>query len=190
MSLEAMQKQETCEHPTPYGIVIATRMLFRPGYIDLDVASSEAMNRSVGAKRFYSKADDGLNQPWVAKNVFLNPPGSQTPKGDPKGASPLDWLDKLIIEHQSGNILQAVYIGYNGPETLSKRPGACRTASGIIHSSMEQTCTDPSDGMTRNGRIKFLGDRPFFPSVILYFGADSARFFKYFKKFGTRIMVP
>jgi hypothetical protein len=189
VSLEAMQKQETCEHPTPKGILDAARETFC-GLIDLDVASSEAMNKYVQAYRFYSKEDDGLSQTWKAQNVFLNPPGSQTAKGQPKWSSALAWLDNLVMGYRTGLFPEAIYIGYNGPETLSKRPAKCRIASGIIHSSREHTCTDPEDGMTSNGRIKFLGDRPFFPSVILYFGADSTRFFKYFSKFGTRIIVP
>jgi hypothetical protein len=190
MTLEAMQKQETCEHPTPKGILDAARNTFMCGYIALDVASSRAMNEYVQAKWFFSKEDDALALSWRATNVFLNPPGSQTPKGQPKGPSALDWLDKLVQDYCTGLFAEAIYIGYNGPETLSKRPGLCRIASGIIHSSKEHACTDPEDGMTSNGRIKFLGDRPFFPSVILYFGADSTRFFKYFSKFGTRIIVP
>jgi hypothetical protein len=189
MTLEAMQKQETCEHPTPKGILDAARDTFH-GRIDLDVASSFAMNQYVDARRYYTKEADGLSKTWVSTNLFLNPPGSQTPKGEPKGPSALEWLDHLVACFRTGDFFEAIYIGYNGPETLSKRPSKCRIASGIIHSSREHTCTDPEDGMTSNGRIKFLGDRPFFPSVILYFGADSTRFFKNFSKFGTRIIVP
>jgi hypothetical protein len=188
MTLEAMQKQETCEHPTPKGILDAVRSVF--GIIDLDPASSKAMNQYVQAVRYFSKENNGLGQNWKAQNVFLNPPGSQAPKGQTKGPSALDWLEKLVLEYCVGAFSEAIYIGYNGPETLSKCPSLCRIASGIIHSSREHTCTDPEDGMTSNGRIKFLGDRPFFPSVILYFGADSTRFFKCFSKFGTRIIVP
>jgi DNA N-6-adenine-methyltransferase (Dam) len=190
VSLEAMQKQETCEHPTPKGILDAARNTFMCGFVDLDPASSKAMNQFVKAARYFTKEDDAINRDWTSINVFLNPPGSQTPKGEPRGASALEWLDKLVLCYQVGTFLEAIYIGYNGPETLSKRPGACRIASGIIHSSREHACTDPENGMTSNGRIKFLGDRPFFPSVILYFGADSTWFFKYFSKFGTRIIVP
>lgn len=185
-----MQLQETCEHPTPAGILTAARATFIDYFIDLDPASSAEMNVYVQAARFFSKTENGLAQAWKAKNVFLNPPGSQTPKGQPKGPSALDWLDKLVAEYYNGQFLEAIYIGYNAPESLSKRPVHCRAASVIIHSSVEHTCTDPEDGMTGNGRIKFLGDRPFFPSLILYYGPNHLRFLQNFTKFGTRIILP
>ena len=43
------------------------------GNIDLDPASCEAAQKTIGACRFYSEADDGLNQRWQGK-VWLNPP--------------------------------------------------------------------------------------------------------------------
>ena len=44
------------------------------GGIDLDPASSLQANRTVRAKRIFTKADNGLFQDWHG-NVFLNPPG-------------------------------------------------------------------------------------------------------------------
>jgi hypothetical protein len=194
--LEAMQVQTTCEHPTPQGILKATRKVFAAGKVLLDVASSSEMNQYVQADRIFTKTENGLAQNWVSENVFLNPPGSQRPKdqpkikGQPRLPSALAWLDKLVLHFERGDISEAIYIGYNGPETLSKRPQHCRIASGVIHSSTEHTCVEKEDGMTGNGRIKFLGDRPFFPSVILYFGSNDIRFLSEFIKFGTAIIIP
>jgi hypothetical protein len=190
MTLEAMQAQTTCEHPTPQGILQAARDTFFHGWIFLDPASSAEMNQHVKAEVFYTKEDDGFSKWWEGSSCFLNPPGSQSPKGEPKGRSPLEWLDKLVGHLEVGDIAEAIYIGYNGPETLSKRPQHCRRAAGIIHSSTEHTGSSDVDGLTNNGRIKFLGDRPFFPSVILYYGFGADRFFTNFTKFGTRIIVP
>jgi hypothetical protein len=190
MTLEALQAQTTCEHPTPQGILQAARDTFEAGIIYLDVASSDEMNKFVRASLYYTKKQDGFKRIWEGTNCLLNPPGSQSEEGEPRGRSPLEWLDKLVGHLEAGDLREAIYIGYNAPETLSKRPHHCRRASGIIHSSTEHTGSSDIDGLTKNGRIKFLGDRPFFPSVILYFGWNQKRFFHNFSRFGTRIIVP
>src|SRR6266496_6027731 len=45
--------------------------------IDLDPASCKEANLIVRAKKFYSKEDNGLIQPWYG-NVWLNPPFGTT----------------------------------------------------------------------------------------------------------------
>lgn len=191
MTLEALQAQTTCEHPTPQGILQAARDTFSLGRICFDPASSQAMNEFVKADWYYTKEFDGFTRTWAGfENCFLNPPGSQTANGEPRGRSPQEWLDKLVMHLEAGNFREAIYIGYNGGETLSKRPQHCRKAAGIIHTSTEHTGSADVDRLTTNGRIKFLGDRPFFPSVILYFGWNQKRFFRNFSRFGARIIVP
>lgn len=54
--------------------LIATTTAFLGGEIDLDPASSPYANQLVGATRHYTWEDNGLMQPWRAKNVYLYPP--------------------------------------------------------------------------------------------------------------------
>jgi ParB family chromosome partitioning protein len=81
---------------------MAARQLL--GGIDLDPASCEAANEIIQAERYYTKADDGLKQPWRGK-VFLNPPGG-------RGVVKAFW-SKLIEHYRAGEVTEAVWIGYS-----------------------------------------------------------------------------
>ena len=60
---------------------------------DLDVAAPPGGVAWIPAKRYYTKADDGLSQPWEGK-VWCNPPYSK--------ATP--WVEKMI-DHRNGFLL-------------------------------------------------------------------------------------
>lgn len=68
------------------------------GGIDLDPASSEAANEIVGAGRYYTIHDNGLNQPWKG-TVWLNPP---------YGGENRLFVERLIREYEAGNVTAAV----------------------------------------------------------------------------------
>jgi hypothetical protein len=70
----ALHSSLSSEWYTPPEIIALVRTALG-GVIDLDPASSEIGNRIVGAKRYYTQADDGLKQRWVG-NVWLNCPYS------------------------------------------------------------------------------------------------------------------
>ena len=182
-----MQTQATNDHPTPPGLLASARLVL--GGIELDPASSAKNNEYVRADRYYHESEDGLIQPWVARSVFLNPPGSQRADGS-IGPSALTWLDKLVRCWESGDVREAIYIGYNAPENLSKRPEQLAKATAIIHSSVLAQPRSDRDGLTGNGRIKFQGDRPYFPSLIVYYGppGESRIFMDEFRRFGNRII--
>ena len=67
---------ESNEWLTPIGVIEASRRVLET--IDLDPASSEFGNSRVMAKRYYTKEQDGLKQPWFG-SVFCNPPGGRIP---------------------------------------------------------------------------------------------------------------
>ena len=64
------------EFYTPSSIMKPVRNILGP--IDLDPASCERANRTVEAKKYFTKDDDGLKQDWkLYKTVFTNPPYQQ-----------------------------------------------------------------------------------------------------------------
>ena len=78
------------------------------GSIDLDPASSHVANRAIQAATFYSQETDGLAQEWRG-NVWMNPPYAQ----------PLisQFCDKLVEEHQVGNVPAAVVLTNDSTDT-------------------------------------------------------------------------
>jgi hypothetical protein len=54
--------------------VIATTTAFFDGEINLDPASSDHANALVQAHRYFTWEQNGLNQSWKSKNIYLYPP--------------------------------------------------------------------------------------------------------------------
>ena len=79
------------DYYTPVELIERIRMAF--GEIDLDPASHAAANAKIGAKRYYTKAEDGLRRPWYGR-VWLNPPFGDWPQ----------FAEKLIEEWRRGEI--------------------------------------------------------------------------------------
>ncbi|MGL5059059.1 MAG: DNA N-6-adenine-methyltransferase [Microcoleus sp.] len=177
------------EHPTPQSVIEAAHQVM--GWINLDPASSRDFNERVRAAFYYTKEQNGFTKNWYdAQTIFLNPPGSQSTLGQPKNPSCHQWLDKLVETKQTYlSLEQAIYVGYNGPETLSRRPWHCRSADAVLWTSVEGTATEEEGFIKSSGRVKFASDRPYFPSIILYFGWNSEGFREYFAKFGTFLEV-
>ena len=96
--------EESWYTPVPW-IEMAREVM---GTIDLDPASSEFANRTVGATRYFTVDDNGLEQEWHG-TVWLNPPFSQ-----PKVTQ---FTQKLCDEYQAGRVTQAVSLYNNNTET-------------------------------------------------------------------------
>jgi len=79
------------------------------GDIDCDPASTEIANRTVGAKQYYTAADDGLQQKW-GERVYMNPPY----------ANPLvaQFTESLVSRVDSGEVRQAVVLVNNATDTV------------------------------------------------------------------------
>jgi phage N-6-adenine-methyltransferase len=91
---------------TPAEYIAAAREVM--GGIDLDPASSEAAQQTVGAAHYFTAADDGLTLDWYGR-VWLNPPYSQPLIGN--------FITKLTTEFTVGNVEQAVMVTNNCTDT-------------------------------------------------------------------------
>jgi phage N-6-adenine-methyltransferase len=150
--------------PEPY--IVAARAVM--GGIDLDPASTAAANEVVGASRYFTAEQNGLDQPWTGC-VWLNPPY----------ARPLIWLfsEKLAEEVSGGNVEQAIALVNNGTETVWFQRLA-EVAKAVCFPS---------------GRVKFWHpDRisaPLQGQAVLYFGDNAKRFCSEFMAFGFTAAV-
>ncbi|MEI8167016.1 MAG: DNA N-6-adenine-methyltransferase [Chloroflexales bacterium] len=121
----ALTSQESTDWYTPAWCIAAVRHVL--GSIALDPASSELANRTVGASRIFTAADDGLTQRWRAPTVFLNPPYN----GDAA-----TWCEKAQHEYRAGHtdaiiILVFAKLGYQWFEELFDAYPTCLMRSRI-----------------------------------------------------------
>ena len=152
---------------TPEHIVDAAADVFGSGSgdcpgIDLDPASCEEANKIVMADKFYTLADNGLEQPWSG-NVWLNPPYDKVGP----------WVEKMIAEYEAGNIKSAIMLVNANCETVwfSKlwKYSICFV----------------------RGRLKFWNPEKSSAvgaphgNAVIYLGMESLRFAEVFKAIGT-----
>src|SRR5690242_13605881 len=86
-------QQKSVEWYTPPALLRAAREVL--GSIELDPASCELANKTVGASRYYDKQTDGLQQSWHAETVWLNPPYCKVGAVSNQQC----WTNKLIAEY-------------------------------------------------------------------------------------------
>ena len=147
---------------TPAKYVDSARSVM--GEFDLDPASALRANDTVQAKTFYTKEDNGLEQPWEGR-VWLNPPYAGL-------AGP--FLEKLMTERQTGNVTEAIIL----------LPLRCADSNWFTPVWDLTICiTDHRiafmrpDGISKSGNIT--------GSVFAYFGPNRSEFIREFKKFGV-----
>lgn len=137
--------------------------------IDLDPASSPLANKTVGARHIFTRAENGLVQPWEGR-VFMNPPyGDEAPR----------WVAKLLMEFHAGRIEQAIAL---------LRVGAASGVSWFPPLWEFPLCFLPQ-------RIKFVDplggpSSPDHGSVFVALGIEPERFAAAFLPLGGRVFVP
>ena len=135
------------------------------GEIDLDPASNKQAQKTIQAKQFYTKADNGLDKPWRGR-VWLNPPYMQPDISN--------FMDKMVEEVRLENTSQAIMLTHNYTDTTWFHAGVSVAAA---------IC------FTR-GRISFMNaDRstagpPTCGQAFFYFGPGTKAFHKIFSSVG------
>jgi hypothetical protein len=113
------QNSANVEIFTPPNIILAAHRTM--GGIDIDPASCDAANKIVGAKRFFTKEDDGILKEWNGK-AWLNHPFGRAEKAcladcqkkhnhhDYELYGNARWINKLLAEIAAYNVSQACCI--------------------------------------------------------------------------------
>ena len=156
------------EFYTPSHIIELARASM--GGIDLDPASCELANETVGATRFYDIKQDGLKRPWFG-NIFLNPPYSRF--GPP-------FVRKAVEEFKSARIKQAIILlnvnhiathWFN--DAMQVEHLVCLPRKRINHTSPIHITSSPTSA-----------------SVLIGIGVDRERFIEHFGPLGRIAFVP
>lgn len=139
------------------------------GGIDLDPASSETANRTVGAEKFFTESDNGLDKPWFGK-VWLNPPYAQP--------AIAHFADKMVEEWGNGDVEAAIVLTHNYTDTAWFQKMA-RASAAIC--------------FTR-GRVRFVSPEgelaaPTQGQAFFYFGHDVDAFAEVFAAVGFVVEV-
>lgn len=170
-SAEVIEKTKTAhvshnsgnnEWYTPEPFIQAARAVM--GSIDLDPATSEIANRTVGADIYYTVDDDGLSKEWPVGRIWMNPPYSQPLIGR--------FAQRIADESRRGS--EAIVLVNNATET-----------------AWFQVMTDACSSICfPKTRVKFLdpagkpSGAPLQGQAIIYFGNNPELFIEEFEKFG------
>lgn len=136
------------------------------GGIDTDPASSDVANSIVGASRYFTQVQDGLQQQWTGR-VWMNPPYAE--------GLVADFVEALVVKFDSGEVEQACVLVNNATETQWFQR-LLRSASSLC---------------LLQGRIKFLDKQgveaktPVQGQALLYLGKQVDRFVRACRGAGT-----
>lgn len=167
----ALYSSQSVEWYTPAEYIDAVRAVL--GQIDLDPASCEQANHTVGATRIFTEADDGLSRDWFGR-VFLNPPYGMQGKESLAGL----FCRKAIDELQKQNI------------------DACIILVNAVHSQEWQRPLYKFPVCLVDHRIKFVsGDgapnqNPTYQNAFFYLGTDFDAFAREFADSGFVLVSP
>lgn len=175
-SMQVLTSQETGEWYTDPESIRRVAATLRG--IELDPASSELANTIVGAQRFFTKEDNGLEKVWNARTVFCNPP--YTPR-----TSTIRWTgwmrqNYLDQNFASGILLVFAKIGYNWFNELVQNYPVCIAYERIPFIS-PATMTPLMDDNGRPLAAKHA-------SAYVYFGRDIHAFKANFEDIGIMVM--
>lgn len=147
---------------TPQRYIEAARAVL--GEIDLDPASCADANRVVQARRFYTKEDDGLAQPWGGR-VWCNPPYS---------GEAGKFASKLYAEYVAGNVRAGILL-VNSQTTPNQ--WFAPLWDSLLCFTNHRIAFEPGAGQAES--------HPTYGAIFAYYGPDPARFAEVFSELGT-----
>lgn len=157
---------ESVEWYTPNRYLIHVRKVL--GEIDLDPASSAQANTTVGAKEYFTEADDGLGRDWHGR-FFMNPPYGKTADGKSLAAA---FCNKALAEYEAGRVLAGIILVNS------------------LHSQTWQAPLYDHPVCFVDHRIQFVSadgeenKNPTFQNIFIYLGDDLLKFQDAFEDFG------
>lgn len=171
------------EYYTPQNIVLAARVALL-GAIDLDPASSEKANETVGAYRYFTPREDGLKRLWFG-NVWLNHPFGRAEEACQRGCKKRHvhhdfpyygnaaWINKVVHEWESSRINAACCITYAATSEAWFQP---------LLKQPQCFLTPRTNYRLPNGKIAKGVSKG---SVVSYFGPNVETFIGAFKGLGV-----
>jgi hypothetical protein len=135
------------------------------GRIDLDVASCEQAQKTVRAKRIFTKSDNALIQDWYG-NIFGNPPYSVP--------NIVLFTDKLLEELAAKHVRSAIWLTNNSTDTAWFRRLA--TAATAICFTRGRIRFTSSDGTNQYAPVQ--------GQAFFFFGKDLPAFKRHFGQVG------
>lgn len=162
---DGMKSTDTVEWYTPAAVYTRVRGVFG-GAIDTDPCSCASAQERIQAQRYYTIADDGLDQPWEG-NTFVNPPYGDEIK---------PWIPRTVEAYESGECRSIIMLVPGRTETDWFTP--------LLHYPI----------CIVHGRLTFWNptkpDKPApFPSIVVYLGHELTTFRDWFSDIGP-IYVP
>ena len=148
---------------TPAEYIEAARAVM--GGIDLDPATSEIANKTVGALSYFTAEDDGLTRHWAGR-VWMNPPYAAELIGR--------FTEKLGRHYAAGDVTEALVLVNNATET-NWFQGLLACASAVCFVRQRVRFLDPEGNP----------GAPLQGQAVLYLGADVDGFVGEFARFGT-----
>jgi len=161
------QTSGAVEYYTPAPIIEAARRTM--GSISLDPACCHAANMTVKATRYFTIADNGLAQNWIADTLWMNHPFSRQHNAA--------WIKKLIHEYKSERTQQACCITFASTSEAWFRP---------LFNFPQCYLSPRTNYIGTNGRAVRGVSKG---SVVTYLGPNVMHFAREFQELG-KVMVP
>lgn len=149
------------EYYTPQFIIEAARATM--GGIDLDPASSEVANATIGATHIYTIETDGLAHEWFGR-VWMNHPFGRLENNI--------WPARLLREFHSGRVTQACCLTFAATSEKWFQP---------FYNYPMCFLSPRTNFLTPDGKMKKGVTKG---SVVVYLGANAGEFQRQFAPFG------